>query len=341
MRSPPTGAGRRSPRRSAARPRNRCTPAARAPPAARSSRETRPSAAARPARRGRNDARTRERRRRAPPRCPARSARSTQRGPRARACRPRRRERCVSGARGGAPAGCAPTPRRGATACRAAVAGAAGSWSPLRDHLQSLARAGGGSAASVNFRTEYLRFAAAPARVRVYPQCVGWTRGWRRKAASIALRIGFRQDPQLPRAPGPQRVLILSADVGEGHAAAARALRQQLESCGEPVEVEIIDGLAAMGERLRSIVEDGYRTQLRVSPRSYSVYYWMLAHLRADARVHQAAAVPARREVAAARDPRAPARRRRLDLSGDHRRPEPPAAPPAARHPRPSRRSRT
>ncbi|HEX4034029.1 MAG TPA: glycosyltransferase [Solirubrobacteraceae bacterium] len=74
-------------------------------------------------------------------------------------------------------------------------------------------------------------------------------------------------------------MLILSADVGEGHAAAARALRQQLERCGEPVEVTIIDGLAAMGERLRSVVEDGYRTQLRVSPRSYSVYYWMLEHL--------------------------------------------------------------
>ena len=74
-------------------------------------------------------------------------------------------------------------------------------------------------------------------------------------------------------------MLILSADVGEGHAAAARALREQLESCDEPVEVTIIDGLAAMGERLRSVVEDGYRTQLRVSPRSYAFYYWMLAHL--------------------------------------------------------------
>jgi len=74
-------------------------------------------------------------------------------------------------------------------------------------------------------------------------------------------------------------VLILSADVGEGHAAAARALKQQLEACGEPVTVEVIDGLAAMGERLRSAVEDGYRTQLRVSPRSYSFYYWLLEHL--------------------------------------------------------------
>jgi len=84
------------------------------------------------------------------------------------------------------------------------------------------------------------------------------------------------------RSPGaaarPRRVLILSAEVGEGHAAAARALRQQLESCGEPVEVTLIDGLAAMGSLLRSVVEDGYRTQLRVAPRSYSLYYWLLKH---------------------------------------------------------------
>ena len=93
------------------------------------------------------------------------------------------------------------------------------------------------------------------------------------------LRLRRRHETPTPRAAGPQRVLILSADVGEGHAAAARALKQQLEASGEPVEVSIIDGLAAMGERLRSVVEDGYRTQLRVSPRSYGLYYWMLEHL--------------------------------------------------------------
>jgi processive 1,2-diacylglycerol beta-glucosyltransferase len=93
------------------------------------------------------------------------------------------------------------------------------------------------------------------------------------------LRLRRQHKPTIPRAPGPRRVLILSADVGEGHAAAARALKQQLETCGEPVEAAIIDGLAAMGERLRAAVADGYRTQLRVSPRSYAFYYWMLEHL--------------------------------------------------------------
>lgn len=93
------------------------------------------------------------------------------------------------------------------------------------------------------------------------------------------MRLRRQHDLTVPRAPGPRRVLILSADVGEGHAAAARALKEQLEDCGEPVVVDIIDGLAAMGERLRAAVADGYRTQLRVSPRSYSLYYWLLEHL--------------------------------------------------------------
>jgi processive 1,2-diacylglycerol beta-glucosyltransferase len=89
------------------------------------------------------------------------------------------------------------------------------------------------------------------------------------------------------REPGPQRVLILSADVGEGHAAAARALAQQIEDSPEPAEVIVIDGLAAMGRLLRPVVEDGYRVQLRFLPWTYTVVYWLLervAPIRAVAR---------------------------------------------------------
>ncbi len=81
------------------------------------------------------------------------------------------------------------------------------------------------------------------------------------------------------RAPGPSRVLILSADVGEGHAAAARALAQQIEDSPEAAEVTLIDGLAAMGPLLRPVVEDGYRVQLRFFPWTYTVIYWMLEHV--------------------------------------------------------------
>jgi UDP-N-acetylglucosamine:LPS N-acetylglucosamine transferase len=90
-----------------------------------------------------------------------------------------------------------------------------------------------------------------------------------------------------PRRPGPKRVLILSADVGEGHAAAARALARQIESSSEQAEVTVIDGLAAMGPLLQPVVEDGYRVQLRFFPWTYTVVYWLLervAPIRALAR---------------------------------------------------------
>ncbi len=69
---------------------------------------------------------------------------------------------------------------------------------------------------------------------------------------------------------------MLSADVGEGHAAAARALAEQLEASPEEVEVTVIDGLAAMGRLLRPVVQDGYRVQLRFLPWTYSIVYGTL-----------------------------------------------------------------
>ncbi len=82
--------------------------------------------------------------------------------------------------------------------------------------------------------------------------------------------------PSSRRAPGPRRVLILSADVGEGHAAAARALAGQIEDSGQEAQVTVIDGLAAMGRLLRPVVEDGYRVQLRFMPWTYTLVYWLL-----------------------------------------------------------------
>ena len=79
---------------------------------------------------------------------------------------------------------------------------------------------------------------------------------------------------------GPaRRVLILSADVGEGHAAAARALAGQIRASPQWAEVKVIDGLAAMGRVLRPVVEDGYRVQLRFLPWTYTIVYWLLKHV--------------------------------------------------------------
>jgi UDP-N-acetylglucosamine:LPS N-acetylglucosamine transferase len=97
----------------------------------------------------------------------------------------------------------------------------------------------------------------------------------------IILRLRRQHSNTSPPADGPRRVLILSANVGEGHAAAARALCEQLENGPDPVEVTVIDGLRGMGPVLRYVVEDGYRTQLRFMPWSYSFYYWLLEHVAA------------------------------------------------------------
>ncbi|HEX5308785.1 MAG TPA: glycosyltransferase [Solirubrobacteraceae bacterium] len=100
-------------------------------------------------------------------------------------------------------------------------------------------------------------------------------------------RKARRNRTNTQRRPGPKRVLILSADVGEGHAAAARALAKQIEGSSEPAEVTVIDGLAAMGPLLQPVVEDGYRVQLRFFPWTYTVVYWLLervAPVRASAR---------------------------------------------------------
>jgi processive 1,2-diacylglycerol beta-glucosyltransferase len=94
------------------------------------------------------------------------------------------------------------------------------------------------------------------------------------------MRRRYRKPTDLVSDPThPQRVLILSADVGEGHAAAARALADQIEDSPEQAEVTIIDGLAAMGRVLRPVVEDGYRVQLRLMPWTYTLVYWLLEHV--------------------------------------------------------------
>jgi processive 1,2-diacylglycerol beta-glucosyltransferase len=95
------------------------------------------------------------------------------------------------------------------------------------------------------------------------------------------MRLSYRKStPHGERADSDRRrVLILSADVGEGHAAAARALAQQINASEEDAEVIVIDGLAAMGRVLRQVVQDGYRVQLRFFPWSYTLVYWLLEHV--------------------------------------------------------------
>jgi processive 1,2-diacylglycerol beta-glucosyltransferase len=77
---------------------------------------------------------------------------------------------------------------------------------------------------------------------------------------------------------GRLRVLVLSADVGEGHLAAAHALSDGLRAV-EDVEVVERDGLTAFGPIVRHVIRDGYRWQLRWAPWTYDGLYWLVTHL--------------------------------------------------------------
>jgi UDP-N-acetylglucosamine:LPS N-acetylglucosamine transferase len=79
------------------------------------------------------------------------------------------------------------------------------------------------------------------------------------------------------------KVLVLSADVGEGHLAAARAITEGLEQRG--VEVVERDGLIALGHVARHVIRDGYRLQLRLAPWSYSLMYMLFNRLAISRRV--------------------------------------------------------
>ena len=99
---------------------------------------------------------------------------------------------------------------------------------------------------------------------------------------TLALPIHRNVDPTVTRvgAPSdmitPMRALILSAPVGAGHDAAARAVQDELAEHG--VEAEVDDGLAMLG--LSRIVVDGYRFQILHAAWSWRLMYRMSRHPR-------------------------------------------------------------
>ncbi len=79
-----------------------------------------------------------------------------------------------------------------------------------------------------------------------------------------------------PAAPGLQRVLILTADIGEGHDLPARALAHDLETECPGIEVRIEDCLAAMGRGVQFVIKDNSRVMFRRAPWMFTVQYFLL-----------------------------------------------------------------
>ena len=74
-----------------------------------------------------------------------------------------------------------------------------------------------------------------------------------------------------PEPARPRRALILTAAVGDGHLAAARALAEDFELVHPEVDVTVADVLVVFGPVLRFLLCDAYRVQLRRAPWIFGV----------------------------------------------------------------------
>jgi UDP-glucose 4-epimerase len=74
----------------------------------------------------------------------------------------------------------------------------------------------------------------------------------------------------------PPRVLVLTADIGEGHDLPARIIKADVEEEVSGAEVEIANGLEAMGRLLSWVIRGGSRVTFRWMPWLFSVQYWLI-----------------------------------------------------------------
>jgi hypothetical protein len=95
-----------------------------------------------------------------------------------------------------------------------------------------------------------------------------------RRRRPLLARYQARGEPRL-------RVVVLTAEVGEGHAAAARALAAELVGERAEVEVLICDALVGLGRLLRFVLLDAYRWQLRFAPWIFGLFYRLFARVPA------------------------------------------------------------
>jgi UDP-N-acetylglucosamine:LPS N-acetylglucosamine transferase len=72
------------------------------------------------------------------------------------------------------------------------------------------------------------------------------------------------------------RVLILSADIGEGHDLPARIIKEDLEAEYPEAEVIIENGLEAMGKLAAGVLRNGSKITFRWMPWLFDAQYWLI-----------------------------------------------------------------
>jgi diacylglycerol O-acyltransferase / wax synthase len=71
----------------------------------------------------------------------------------------------------------------------------------------------------------------------------------------------------------PERVLIISAEMGEGHNAAATALTEAIQESWPQCKVEKLDTMELRGERFARAARWAYGFQLKAAPWTYELFY--------------------------------------------------------------------
>jgi UDP-glucose 4-epimerase len=74
----------------------------------------------------------------------------------------------------------------------------------------------------------------------------------------------------------PPRVLVLTADIGEGHDLPARIIKADLEEEIPDVEVEVANGLDGMGRICASVLRNGSKVTFRWMPWLFDIQYWLI-----------------------------------------------------------------
>jgi hypothetical protein len=73
--------------------------------------------------------------------------------------------------------------------------------------------------------------------------------------------------------PVPRRALVVSADIGQGHNSAGRALEEAIARVWPRCQVRWLDALQAMGPGFAPLARAFYVTQVQRAPRIYEFFF--------------------------------------------------------------------
>jgi UDP-glucose 4-epimerase len=105
--------------------------------------------------------------------------------------------------------------------------------------------------------------------------------GWRREQAALASE---RESATVipagePDAESkPRQVLIISADIGEGHDLPARAVAREFKDEDPDAQVSIVNGLPAMGPVLTKVLRENSAFMFRWLPWLFDLQYWLFMY---------------------------------------------------------------